>query len=351
MTPVRAVVVAWAAFQPRSRGLAADLGGVACFIHPRRLADRRWLLPIRYAHSAWSTWRALERHDPAVAIAVTPPVFDPLAAWAWARWRRRILVIDCHTGAFDTGPWTWSQPLHRWLFARATAVLLHTEDVAERTRRWRGEAFVFPDDLPAAEEPAAGRERPSEPSVVVAGSLDRNEPVAEALATARLLPGVRFAFTGDVSRLPARLVASAPPNVVFTGWLDYPRFLDQLLSSTVTAVFSTDRGIMNRAAFEAVGLHRALVLSDLPGLRRRFGAAALFTPNRPEAMAGTVARAIEQRERLEALSRGLGEDLRRHREDALRRLEALLARDSAEAPDGTVPPAPASPIAGADPRT
>ena len=43
---------------------------------------------------------------------------------------------------------------------------------------------------------------------------------------------------------------------------------------------------MNRAAFEAVGLGRPLVLTDFPGLRERFGEAALLSTNEPARMAG-----------------------------------------------------------------
>ena len=44
-------------------------------------------------------------------------------------------------------------------------------------------------------------------------------------------------------------------------------------------MFSTDPRIMNRAAFEAVGLGRPLVLSNLPALKTRFASAAVFCDN------------------------------------------------------------------------
>ena len=99
------------------------------------------------------------------------------------------------------------------------------------------------------------------------------------------MPEVEVLLTGDTNRVPARVRHTASANAVFTGWLPYSTFLGELLSADAVAVFSTDPHIMNRAAFESVGLGRPLVLSDHAGLRERFGAAALFAPNRPAAMA------------------------------------------------------------------
>src|SRR5262249_49765006 len=87
-------------------------------------------------------------------------------------------------------------------------------------------------------------------------------------------------ITGDPDRVPRALKLSAPANVTFTGFLPLREFLGEMLAADAVAVFSTDPHIMNRAAFEAVGLGRPLVLSDLTGLRERFGPARLSRPLR-----------------------------------------------------------------------
>jgi glycosyltransferase involved in cell wall biosynthesis len=81
---------------------------------------------------------------------------------------------------------------------------------------------------------------------------------------------------------------------------------------------------MNRAAFEAIGLGRPLVLSDIPGLRGRFGQAALFSANEPAAMAAAIRRALEQRDELAAKSRQLQSTLRAQHRDAVVQLAAML---------------------------
>jgi glycosyltransferase involved in cell wall biosynthesis len=233
------------------------------------------------------------------------------------------LVVDCHTGAFHSRKWAWARPLHRWLLRRVRVVLLHTEELEALVHGWGARSMLLPDDLPTAGE-ASPQEKTRGARVVVAGSLDTNEPVAVVIEAARLLPNVEFRFTGDPALLPAALLAEAPDNVVMTGYLAYPVFLGELEAADVVGVFSTDPRIMNRAAFEAVGLGRPLVLSDLRGLRDRFGSAALFSSNEPAAIADTLARALDQQGELADRSVVLQAQLRDQRDRAVAQLLSII---------------------------
>jgi glycosyltransferase involved in cell wall biosynthesis len=314
--------IAWADFQPRTVALAAAFAGPALFV-TSRLRGHPALLPLRYLACAARTWRLLREHRPERVLVVTPPVVAPLVAWSWCRLHRRPLVVDCHTDTFHGRRWAWALPVHRWLLRRARAVLVHTEEARALVEAWGVPALLLPDDVP---EPAQASARPahSRPTVLVAGSLDGNEPIAVVLAAAELLPEVDFRFTGDTRRLPAPVARRAPANVVFTGWLEYEKFLGELLAAHVVGVFSTDPHIMNRAAFEAVGLGRPLVLSDLAGLRRRFGEAALLCTNRPAAVAAALSQALAAQDQLAARSAALRPRLRAQHERAVARLKASL---------------------------
>ncbi|MFZ0217212.1 MAG: hypothetical protein WAM30_14870, partial [Candidatus Dormiibacterota bacterium] len=85
-----------------------------------------------------------------------------------------------------------------------------------------------------------------------------------------------------------------------------------------------DTHIMNRAAFEAAGLGRPLVLSDLAGLRARFGEGAIYAANDPPEMARSLRLALADAAGMADRSRLLGERLRRQRDDGLRRLQILV---------------------------
>lgn len=202
--------------------------------------------------------------------------------------------------------------------------LVHTEEAEALAGSWHAPILLLPDDLPevtqALPQPASDR-----PRVLVAGGLDDQEPVRETLEAARLLPDVEFVVTGEEHRVLAHVRATAPPNVIFSGYLAYPQFLGQLKAADVVAAFSLDPHIMNRAAFEAIGLSCPLILSDFPGLRARFGDAAIFCTNEPAAMAAAVRQALDQKEALSVRSRALEARLRQQHSNALARLRRILS--------------------------
>lgn len=318
------IVLAWCAFQPRTRALAEALDGEARFVTGFG-RTRRTPLPFRYLRSALTTWRQLGREQPSLVVAISPPFLAPLVGLAWCRRRGGRLVIDCHTGAFHGRRWGWARPISRWLARQADLNTLHTESHRSEVEGWGARALLLPDDVPGPEEAMTPLASHGRPVVLVAGSMDDNEPVADVITAARQLPGVEFRFTGDPNRLPRELLDGAPPNAVFTGWLEYPKFLGELLVADIVGVFSDDPHIMNRAAFEAVGLGRALVLSDLPGLRDRFGEAALFSTNDPDAIARTLRDAFDRRLDLEGRSALLRSKLRAQRAEAMDHLGSLVA--------------------------
>lgn len=315
------LAIAWAEHQPRTVALADSLGGEAAFV-TSRLPRRPLTAPLRYATAAWRTWRLLERRSPRYVAAVAPPVAAPLVAALWCRVRRRPLVVDCHTGTFHARRWAWARPLYRLLLPRTRAALVHTDETLALVDGWGAPGLLLPDDLPPDPGPDGS---PDGNAVLVAGSLDENEPVAEALAAAALAPDLCFRVTGDPGRLPARLRRSASPNVQFTGFLPQARFLGEMRAAAVVAAFSTDPHIMNRVAFEAVGLGRPLVLSDIAGLRERFGPAALFAPCQPAAMVLAIREALQRGPELAGRSRELAVELRRQRDVAMAALRERLA--------------------------
>src|SRR5947209_20115388 len=320
-TPIPVAAVAWDKYQGRTEALAEALGGRAWYIRSR--PKQKALLPVRYVVDSIRMWRLLRRHRPGVLIVITPPVVAPVVAWLWCATHHCRLVVDCHTGAFHSWKWRWSGRLLEPVCRTAAAALVHTQEDEALVEAWGARALLVPDDLPddrqASHPPAASGLR-----VVVAGSLDGNEPVAEVVEAARLAPQVEFRLTGDEERVPLAVRRGAPCNAIFTGWLDYPTFLGELLVADVVAVFSTDPHIMNRAAFEAVGLGRPLVLSDLAGLRARFGGGAGFAAGRPSAMAAAVREALGRREEMAIRSRRLAVELREQREAAMVELRDRL---------------------------
>jgi glycosyltransferase involved in cell wall biosynthesis len=326
-------VVGWDRFQARTAALARSLEGGVLFTRAGAPVRSRWLLPLRYLADTARTWGKLSRERPAVVVVTTPPVFAPIVAWGWCALNSARLVVDCHTGAFTDRRWAWSRPIHRVLLRRVAVALVHTDSDRELLAGWHVPVLLLPDDVPGETEAGEPVARGSRPRVLVAGSFDETEPFAGALAAAELVPELEVRFTGDPLRLPGALRRPAAGNIVLTGFLDYPRFLAEMLAADVVAVFSEETNTMSRAAFEAAGLGQPMVLSDQPGLRERFGSAALFTANRPEAMAASLREAVSRSAELAARSRALKAALVSQREDALQELGSRLAAAASARPE------------------
>ena len=320
----RVLVCAWDRFQPRTSALGPALGGEAQHIHGDWPGEHPMLLPLRYLADAVRMWRRLRQWRPDVLLVVTPPVIAPLVAWLWSAIHGTRVVIDCHTSTLHERKWRWSTPIHRRLFQGCKAVLVHTEADRALLQAWGLDPLLLPDDLPSAEEAALVSTDGDRRRVLVAGSFAWDEPVDATLAAARLMPTVEFRLTGDPGRLDPSIRGGAPANAVFTGYLPYPKFLGELLVADAVAVFTTDRDIMNRAAFETIGLERPLVLSDLPQLRGRFEGAAVFCANEPRAMADAIGRALRNPDELTSRVRAFRHHLIAQRESAIRELRVRL---------------------------
>jgi hypothetical protein len=162
--------------------------------------------------------------------------------------------------------------------------------------------------------------------VVVVGSFACDEPVAETLAAAALLPDVRLVFTGDPQRArPRRLLRTLPPNVELAGWLRFADYVLLLRSAAVIVALTTRDHTILRGAWEAVYLGQPLVTSGWPAQRDCFTQGALFVDNDAASIARGIRHALEHAEPMRAAMGRLGDQKRRGWAEDEKTLRALLA--------------------------
>ena len=247
----------------RARELAAALGGEATSAFWRRPLSRR-------------PW-----------IVTVPPTEIGLAA-VWSR-----TLLDAHTGAFGLKGDRRSARrlgLLRQCARRADAVLVCSDALAERVAAWGGRPLVVHEAPPLASVAAAG-EVQAEPHVLVPGYFSHDEPIAQALAALRLLPGVVLDFCGSIERLPAALVIGAPPSARFHGRLSQDAYLKAIARADVVLALTTQPESVMRVACEAVWHGRPLVVSDLP-INRALFPHAIHVANTTAAIAAGVSDAL-----------------------------------------------------------
>jgi hypothetical protein len=101
--------------------------------------------------------------------------------------------------------------------------------------------------------------------VLFLGTYGRDEPVAELVEAARLLPEVEVRITGDPGAAPPGLLDQLPPNVRLLGYLGPEQYQAEVLRADLAVVLTTEPTSVMRAGYEAVYARRPLLVSDWPG--------------------------------------------------------------------------------------
>lgn len=313
-----ALFIVWTGFQRR----VASMGQVIDFdvrYYPPPFASK-WLKPLGYLVQAARTAGALLSRRPAEVWIQTPPTFVPYVVLALRPFAGRYrIVVDGHNSSFVPN---WSRfPGAVWVMNRSDVVLVHNDEflpVAIALGVNPGKIRVLEDPPPTLDLVAAPAETGAPPTVLVPCSFAADEPIPTLLAAARLLPEARFFITGSRRKAEALgFVEGAPDNVTFTDYLPLEDF-ERLLGGASVVLGLTDvEGIQLSVANEALGAHRALVLSDTRILRTMFGDAALFAPNTPEGLSGGLRDALARGPELEARSAALKTQRQRDWRDAV----------------------------------
>lgn len=284
--------IAWGTAAGRAVDIASDLKGEAwCIRHPK--LNRLWLKPLRYALSSVETAWYFGRRRPQAVIVTNPPILPGLIAVGYSRLAGVNVLLDSHPGAFGAQGDRLSahlQWLHRWLARRVAAVLVTTDEWVQVVQAWGGQAEIVHEAPPQwSVAPLSSYHAP--PRVLCVGIFAPDEPVAEVVSAARLLPEVVFRITGDLAKRPPELKGSVPPNAIFTGFLHGDRYRQAIEDADVVLTLTTEPTSVMRAACEAVYAQRPVVVSDWPALRRAFPYAQ-FVSNDAVAIAAGVLRVL-----------------------------------------------------------
>jgi glycosyltransferase involved in cell wall biosynthesis len=301
---VKSAVIVWARHSRRAESLAAELGGTLRCYYEQRLRGL-WLTPLRYAVQGYKTWHFLEREQPALVVVQSPPVFAALVVAIWCGLRggrgtaeRAAYAIDCHSGSFYSSLWMWLQPLQRRLSRSALVTLVASEDALEIVRSWQARSIFLVDGLPSL-SPASGTVgMEGETRVGVISSFDYDEPLTEIFAAARFLPQVTFYLSGDVRRVPPKMLEQKPSNAILTGFLPESHYSGLLSNVHGLIVLTTEPHALNCGAYEALAMVKPVVVSDWPEIRSCFTQGCIYVSNTAKTIAAGVKKMLDERETL-----------------------------------------------------
>lgn len=321
--------IAWTPIVGRPKEIAAALGGEArCFYSLG--TPRRAVVPLRYAVDAARTVAYLARRRPRALIVANPPIFPALIGIAYSRLVGARLLLDSHPSAFGLAGDELSRRLlrlHAWVARRAESTLVSAPALAEVVSGWGARADILHEAEPVWSVPAGG-DSPVRNRVLFACIFSGDEPVADVVEAARLVPEAEVHITGDLRRCPAGLRESAPANVRFVGFLRDAEYLRALREAGSVLALSTEPTSVMRTAHEAVWAGRPLIISRRPQLEELFPH-AVHVPNDAAGIAEGIRTVLARYPELEAAApaaRAHQEARWREQLDTLRsRLDAISA--------------------------
>jgi glycosyltransferase involved in cell wall biosynthesis len=274
----------------RTREIARRLGMPMLVLSTRR----RGLL--RYLELVWRTVGALRRSRPRLVVVQSPSLVLSLLALALRPVLRYALVVDAHNEAVD--PYLHPTALVRALTYRvlreADLVVVSNPSLAARVEARGGRAISLPDRIPEV-APGVPQARAGDGfDVVVVCTFAADEPVLAVIEAARQSGnGIRYALTGDSTRLPPSVRENLPSNVRLAGFLPEAEYWRLLAASDIVMDLSSMEDCLVCGAYEGLAVGRPLLLSNNRASIELFHDAALFTDNSVDSLVKTVQEARE----------------------------------------------------------
>jgi glycosyltransferase involved in cell wall biosynthesis len=297
-TPKREwAAIAWAPYSRRSEMFARELGGPLHCVHYLRFQSPPHA-PVKYVLQAVRTLQLLFRERPRAVHVQNPPFVCGLTVALYGWLTGSCYVVEHHSAAFGR-IWDWARPFQKLVARRAATNIVTDGHWGEIVRSWGGRrspahALVMHDaflDLPEGRPFAVGPGH----NVAFAGTFADDEPLDAVLDAARLVPEVGFYVTGDRAKVPPDVVAQAPPNVTFTGFLDVNgEYLGLLRAVDAVMVLTTRDHTLQLAGCEAIALGTPLITSDWPYLRDLFSTAAVYVAPTAESIRDGVVEAMRR---------------------------------------------------------
>jgi len=319
--------IVWAPYLRHAEDYAKHLNASFYKIH-YLLFNRPILAPIKYVLQCLKTWLVLLRQRPSAVYVFISPVFAALSVYFYCRLAGVPYIMDIGGGALISRRWAWTTPLVRVLARKARVNIVDQEMRKCLLKSWGAETILLERPPLAVEWKRCKPEGDTGGfKVTLVSVFAPDEPVELVLGAAERLPEVRFFILGDTSLAKRNLLATAPSNVVFTGYLSSDDYWNRLDSSQAIMVLTTYADSLSSGAVEAMALGKPLILSRQPALIGYFTKGAKFVDHSVESIVKGVQDVREQEHCLAQESVELSTEKRKRWETEFQKIWALLGSE------------------------
>jgi len=210
------------------------------------------------------------------------------------------VVVDAHNEGLMPfhAKNNWLLPIYAMVQRSAALTIVTNSRLAQIVSGNGGTPFVLEDKIPDFRHCSRVKlQRDS--NVVYVCTFEKDEPYREIIQAARMIDSsIRLYVTGRFEKAPPDLIAQAPPNARFTGFIPDHTYIDLLYSCDVIIDLTLMQDCLVCGAYEAVALGKPVILSDTEALRGYFSKGAVYTESSPEAIAEAIAYALANKEKL-----------------------------------------------------
>jgi glycosyltransferase involved in cell wall biosynthesis len=277
----------WKVYQRRAESIAYYFDTRIIYYHSPWEERSKLHKAVSYIFKSIKTAKDLVKYRPKLVFIQLPPTPALYIVGAYCLATGTPYIADCHNAMFLE--WWIKWPFSKSLLRRASAVLVHNNDVRAYAERYGVQAMVIRDPLPQRENMPGvdALERfglTAGSYVIVPWNLATDEPIAEFIEAVRSLPDIKFAMTWFTERLPEVLRHDLPPNLVFTGYLEVDEFNNLFATAGAAISLTTQKGTQPSAAAEAVAFGVPIILSDTETARLLYRDVPVFVENSPQSI-------------------------------------------------------------------
>lgn len=319
----------WKVYQRRADSLAYYFDTKIVYYHYPWEEKSKLLKAASYLFKSLRTIIDLVRSRPGLIFIQLPPTPALYIVGIYAVLSRTPFIADCHNAMFME--WWIRWPFAKNLLKKASAVIVHNDDVLAYAERYGIRAMVVRDPLPqCVDSPGTlvvSRSGLSAGDYVIAPwNLASDEPIAEFIQSVRLLPDIKFVMTWYTERLPAELRPDLPDNLVFTGYLEIDEFNDLFRNAGAAISLTTQQGTQPSAAAEAIAFGVPIILSDSETARLLYRDVPVFVENTPQSIADGVSEVFNKHSIYTTKVEEFKDILKRELEEEVDLLKAQVAQ-------------------------
>jgi hypothetical protein len=339
-SPRELMVIVWAPEEQRTESIARMLGAEIFHVHYLKYKSPLHA-PFKYPLQALRTWLLLVRYRPRFVYVTNPPIFAPMAVYAWCCLSGAKLIMDTHPPSLYHSNWAWSVPLQRWMSRRVLANISDQDRFKRRFESWGAAptiVFERPPKVVGGSGVATTSAKPGTFPVAVVNTFAEDEPLQCVLDAARLRPDVTFYITGDTAKGDRAMIAGAPANCVFTGYLRGDAYWGMLRGCRAVMALTEWQNSLMLAAQDGISLGKPTLTSRQQTLMEYFYKGAVFVENTGASIAEGIREVQEREQDLIREGREFVEERQRAWDVNFRQLQKLI---DGEPNAGTAPAAAA----------